>query len=137
MAVVEMGFGENFTQDMKLDEKYLNVGFDLKSVNELAERLDLTDVLILRKFYFNKRDSTSSTVPYCFPLLYKEMKEVHKMKIGIEALRKRLKVLLDIGLLVKVERSNPSSYLPVEEKTMFVKAVIIKFGLINGFTNFV
>ena len=111
--------GVENVKDIQINESFLNFVPNLKEVNELAERLDFFDIIILRKFYMNNKDSSMSTKPYCFPLLFKEMKDLHKMKIGIEALRKRLKVLSDIGLVVKVDRSNPSSYLPSNQKQFF------------------
>lgn len=124
------------TQEMQINGNFLNSVPGLKDVNELAERLDFMDVIILKKFYLSNKDSLSNTTPYCFPILFKEMKDLHKMKIGIEALRKRLKVLTDVGLLVKVSRSNPSTYLPSAGKELFVKAVITKFFLLSGITKF-
>lgn len=70
-------------------------------------------------------------------MLYKEMKDLHKMKIGVEALRKRLKILINNGLLLKISGTNPSSYMPINEKEGFIKAVITKFFLINGITKFI
>ncbi len=110
---------------------------NLKEINELAERLDFFDVVILKKFYLGGKDALASTRPYCFPILFREMKNLHKMKIGVEALRKRLKVLTEIGLLVKVNCSNPTNYLPVPEREVFIKAVVTKFFLINGVTKFI
>jgi hypothetical protein len=105
-------------------------------INDLVERLDFLDIQILRKFYTTGKDFPLDTQPYCFPILYKEMKEVHHLKIGLEALRKRLDVLVRVGLLGKVGSSNPTNYIPAKEKEQFVRAVIMKFFLINGLTKF-
>ncbi len=124
-------------KDLQLNENFLETVPDFKKVSELAERLDFLDIVILRKFYLTSKNYVLNTKPYCFPVLFKEMKELHKMKIGLEALRKRLKVLIDVGLLIKVDRSNPSTYLPVKERETFIKAIVTKFFLINGLTKFI
>jgi len=55
------------------------------------------------------------------------MKENHHLKIGNEALRKRLENLVKLNLLEKIKYSNPCNYAPINEKENFVKALIIKF----------
>lgn len=102
----------------------------------LAERLDFLDIQILRKFYMTGKNFPYDTQPYCFPILYKEMKTNNHLKIGIEALRKRLNNLVATGLLKKVRRSNPVNYVPVRGKEVFIKEVITKFFLINGLNKF-
>jgi len=103
---------------------------------ELVEKLDFLDVQILRKFYMTGKDYPFDTQPYCFPILYKEMKDARRLKIGIEAFRKRLDNLVKFNLLIKIERSNPMSYGPVEGKERIIKAMITKFFLINGLSKF-
>ncbi len=105
-------------------------------ISKLADRLDFLDIQILRKFYSTGEDFPRDTRPFCFPLLYKEMKAKNHLKIGIESLRKRMNSLVKVGLLEKVRSSNPCSYLPVKGKERFVRAVIMKFFLINGLTKF-
>lgn len=105
-------------------------------VNDLVERLDFLDVQILRKFYATGKEFPFDTQPHCFPILYKEMKEVHRIKIGLEALRKRLDILVGCGFLSKIGNSNPTNYIPIKGKEQLVRAVIMKFFLINGLTKF-
>lgn len=102
----------------------------------LAERLDFLDIQLLRKFYMNGKDQPFDLQSYCFPILYNEMKVNHKIKIGVEALRKRLSNLTKLGLLEKIRHSNPTNYDPIGDKTYFVRAVITKFFVINGLTKF-
>jgi len=64
------------------------------------------------------------------------MREVHKIKIGTEALRKRLDNLARLGLLLKIRNSNPANYSPVRGKEMFVRAIIAKFFMVSGLQNF-
>lgn len=111
-------------------------GFD-KFVSRLAERLDFWDVQILRKFYMTGKDFPFDTQPYCFPILYKELKESHRLKVGVEALRKRLSNLVGCGFLGKVKRSNPTNYEPVKGKEKTVRAIIMRFFIIHGLTKFV
>ncbi|RLI97731.1 MAG: hypothetical protein DRP00_03600 [Candidatus Aenigmatarchaeota archaeon] len=114
-----------------------NIGKDaIEKVNEFAERLDFLDIQILRKFYMTGREFPNDLQPYCFPILYKEMKAQHKLKIGMEALRKRLNNLVKLGLLEKIKHSNPTNYGPVRGKENFVRAIILKFFIINGLTRF-
>lgn len=102
----------------------------------LAERLDFLDVQLLRKFYMNGKDQPFDLQPYCFPILYSEMKVNHKIKIGMEALRKRLNNLVRLGLVDKIRHSNPTNFGPVVDKSHFVRAIIAKFFVINGLTKF-
>jgi len=103
---------------------------------KLAERLDFIDVQILRKFYMTGKEFPNDTQPYCFPLLYREMKISHHLKIGMEALRKRLNGLVRLGLLTKIKNSNPTNYAPIHEKEGFIRSVVIKFFIMNGVTKF-
>lgn len=105
-------------------------------ITELAERLDFLDVQILRKFYVTNKPFPNDSKPWCFPLLYREMKDAHRLKIGLEGFRKRLDKLVGIGLLGKIRRSNPVSYTPIQGKERFVRLIITKFFLIHGLTKF-
>lgn len=107
---------------------------EIDKIEDLVERLDFLDVIILKKFYLTGKEFPSDTEPYCFPILFYEMKKKHKMKIGREALRKRLDNLTKLGLLEKIKNSNPSNYLPIPEKKRFVKMLIKKFLLLAGFS---
>ena len=60
------------------------------------------------------------------------MKETYRLKIGVEALRKRLIGLVKLGFLIKLGRTNPANYAPVRGKEDVVRAVIMKFFVING-----
>jgi len=115
----------------------LSVQEDVETiVLTLVERLDFLDIQILRKFYSTEMEFPNDTQPYCFPLLYKELKTQNHLKIGIEALRKRMGMLVKMGLLEKVRNSNPCSYFPIKGKEKIVRAIIMKFFLINGLTQF-
>lgn len=109
---------------------------DFEAAVALAERLDFLDVQLLRKFYMNGKEEPFDLQPYCFPILYNEMKVSHKIKIGMEALRKRLNNLVKLDLLEKIKHSNPTNYGPVGDKNYFIRAVITKFFVINGLTKF-
>jgi len=103
---------------------------------DLAEGLDFEDVKILRKFYATGKDYPFDTQPWCFPVLFKEMREAHKLKIGVEGFRKRLETLKRNGLLEKIHNSNPMIYTPVTGKERVVRAAIMKFFIIHGITKF-
>ncbi len=113
-----------------------NIENPIEKISELAEKLDFIDVQILRKFYMTGKPFPNDTQPYCFPLLYKEMKTSNRLKIGMEALRKRINKLVKLKLLEKVKHSNPTSYKPIKEKVEFVRGVILKFFILNGLTKF-
>lgn len=102
----------------------------------LAEKLDFLDVQILRKFYMTGKDFPFDTQPFCFPILYREMKDNHRLKICQEAFRKRLDNLVVTGFLGKIRGSNPVNYEPVRDKDKLVRAVITKFFLIHGLAKF-
>jgi len=103
----------------------------------LAEKLDFLDVQILREFYMTGKDFPFDTQPFCFPILYREMKDNHRLKICQEAFRKRLDNLVAASFLGKIRGSNPINYEPVRDKDKLVRAVITKFFLIHGLTKFV
>jgi len=106
------------------------------SLLELAEKMDIVDVQILRKFYTTGKEFPFDTQPYCFPILFKEMKETNNLKIGLEGLRKRLDALVKLDLIIKIKGSNPTNYAPISGKEQFVRSAIIKFFIINGLTKF-
>ncbi|MEM0480859.1 MAG: hypothetical protein QXQ14_01595 [Candidatus Aenigmatarchaeota archaeon] len=105
-------------------------------INQILERIDFLDVLILKKFYVTGKEFPNDTQPYCLPILYKELISQNNVKISLEGLRKRLNSLVNIGLLTKIERTNPSIYYPVREKEEVVRKIIVKFFERFGFENF-
>jgi hypothetical protein len=109
---------------------------NMSLVLDLAEKLDFLDIQILRKFYVTGKEFPHDTQPFCFPILFREMKNSHHLKIGIEALRKRLNNFVEMNLLEKIKSSNPTSYMPVTGREELVRAVVTKFFLIHGLTKF-
>lgn len=120
--------------DLQIEEKAR--GIELDDVLAFAEKLDFLDIQVLRKFYMTGGEFPYDTQPFCFPILFREMKITHHLKISLEALRKRLDNLVRFGLLEKIKLSNPANYSPVQSKERFARAVITKFFLINGLTKF-
>lgn len=102
----------------------------------LAERLDFLDIQLLRKFYMTGKEFPYDTQPYCFPILFLEMKVNHKVQVGSEALRKRLDNLTKLGLIEKIGRANPATYSPVKNSEQIIRALITRFFTINGLTKF-
>jgi len=126
-------------QQMILDDALMKQGTpqpDIDFISNLAEKLDFLDIQILRKFYTTGKEFPYGTQPYCFPILYKEMKTSHHLKIGMEALRKRLDNLTRLEFLVKIRHSNPTNYSPVRGKENLVNGIILKFFVIHGLTKF-
>lgn len=122
---------------LKLEKtEMLKEDFD-GSVLLLAERLDFLDVQLLRKFYMTGKEFPFDTQPHCFPILYREMKETHRIKIGVEGLRKRLVGLTRNGFIMRVGRTNPANYEPIRGRETIVRAVVMKFFMIHGLTKFV
>ena len=107
-----------------------------RQLMNLIDRLDLVDIIVLKKFYATGRQFPFDTQPFCFPILFKEMKENNNLKIGTEALRKRLDILVENELLEKVNNSNPTNYFPVNGKEGFVRILITKFFVLSGLTKF-
>ena len=103
----------------------------------LADRLDFLDVQILRKFYSTGKEFPFDTQPFCFPILYREMKVGHNLKICREAFRKRLDNLVRHEFIEKITGTNPVNYNPSKGKETLIRAVIIKFFMIHGLTKFV
>lgn len=123
-------------EQLQLLETRESIQENLDDCLRFVERLDFIDIQLLRKFYMTGKDFPNDTQPFCFPLLYREMKTSNHLKIGIEALRKRLNCLVHLNLLIKIRHSNPTNYAPVEKKEKFVRVVITKFFLIHGLTRF-
>jgi hypothetical protein len=123
---------ETFLEEAKSSRE----GTIFDEITRLVERLDFLDIQILRKFYVTNKPFPNDSKPWCFPLLFREMKDVHHLKIGLEGFRKRLDKLVRIGLLGKIKHSNPVSYTPIQGKERFVRLVITKFFLIHGLTKF-
>ena len=98
----------------------------------LAEKLDFVNIQVLRKFYMTGMDFPQDTQPHCFSVLYAEMRNVHKLKIGPEALRKRMDKLVSMNLIQKVGRTNPANYFPLRGNEQLIRAVITKFMMNNG-----
>lgn len=109
---------------------------EVGEINFLAEKLDFLDIQLLRKFYSTGKVFPNDCQPYCFPVLYVELKVGRQIKIGLEALRKRLDNLVKLDLLLKVKNSNPANYYPVRGRERFLRAVIMKFFLINGLSKY-
>ena len=109
---------------------------EMDQINSFAERLDFLGVQLLRKFYSTGKVFPNDCQPFCFPLLYQEMRTSHQLKIGLEALRKRLDNLVRLGLLDKIKNSNPTNYYPIRGKEAFMRAVIMKFFLVNGLSKY-
>lgn len=122
----QKGFVEDFEQAGVVDTDIIS----------LAERLDFLDVQLLRKFYMSGKEFPNDVQPYCFPILFLEMKINHKITIGSEALRKRLDNLVSHGLLEKHERTNPAVYNPVRGIEQTIRAMIKRFFMINGLEQF-
>jgi hypothetical protein len=74
--------------------------------------------------------------PYCFPILFREMKKNGQIKIGVEGFRKRLNNLERVGLLKKIKHSNPTIYLPVDDNKEVVRAIVKRFFFVNGLEKF-
>ena len=104
-------------------------------VVSLAERLDFMNIQILRKFYDTGLDFPKDTQPHCFTVLYSEMKMFHKVRIGVEAFRKRMDRLVSVGLLEKAGRTSPANYFPIRGYEHTVRAVIKRFMMNNGLSN--
>ena len=109
---------------------------EVGEINFLAEKLDFLDIQLLRKFYSTGKVFPNDCQPYFFPVLYVELKVGRQIKIGLEALRKRLDNLVTLGLRLKGKNSNPANYYPVRGKERFLRAVIMKFFLINGLSKY-
>jgi len=102
---------------------------------EIIERIDFIDIIVLKKFYFTEKGFPNDMEVYCLPVLVKELKNVHNINLTKDAIRKRLLKLVKIGLLEKVKNSNPSIYLPIEEKKEFVEKLIKTFIIRSGLQN--
>ncbi|MEM1634295.1 MAG: hypothetical protein QXP34_01415 [Candidatus Aenigmatarchaeota archaeon] len=102
-------------------------------IKQVLERIDFIDVLILKKFYITGKEFPNDIQPYCFPFLYNELKLQHQINLTLEGLRKRLNSLVNLGLLKKVEKTNPSVYFPREEMKDVVRKIIFKFFERYGF----
>lgn len=113
-----------------------NVNINFERAIELAERLDFFDIQILRKFYLNGKEYPFDSQPHCLPILYRDMKLTHQIKVGLNAFRYRINNLVKLGLLERISRSNPAVFAPVGNKGDFIRLIIGKFFLLNGLIKF-
>ena len=120
------------TPDQKQAPQVLTEAHNEDLIFALAERLDFVNIQLLRKFYMTGLDFPQDTQPHCFSVLYMEMKTIHKLRIGQEALRKRLDKLVSMNLIEKAGRTNPANYFPLKGNEQLVRAVITKFMMNNG-----
>ena len=116
--------------DTKIDAS-LEKNEELTILN-LSERFDLADIQILRKFYTTGKDFPFDTQPWCFPVLYMDLKVNNRLKVGQEALRKRLDNLVKLCLIDKVKNSNPANYFPIKGRENLIRACIVRFFTVNG-----
>jgi hypothetical protein len=124
-------------EQAKLEQLESKLGEEEKErATYFAERLDFLDIQILREFYMTGDDFPLDSQPHCFPILYRNMKTNHRLKIGAEALRKRINRLAKNNFIEKIDQCNPTNYLPVPERAEFVRAIILKFFLLNGLNKF-
>ena len=123
-------------QEFLLQQQILEQNKHTEEVSNIVERLDFLDIQILRKFYATGKEFPLDTQPFCFPILYQEMKQAHHLKIGLEGLRKRLNVLVACGFLEKVKNSNPANYAPIRGKETTIRSVIMRFFIVHVVTKF-
>ncbi len=107
---------------------------DVLKISTIIDKLDLLDLSILRKFYVAGKEPFDIK-PYCLPVLYSEMKK-NGLKICRRSFEYRLKKLVKLGLLKKVERTNPSIYEPMFEIKTFVRKLIFLVLAKNGLDQF-
>jgi len=110
-------------------------GKPIDKILSFAETLDFINIQILRKFYATGLPFPHDTQPHVFSMLYMDMKNVHRVPIGLEAMRKRLDFLVAAGLIGKVARSNPASYYPIKGLEQSVRAIIKRFMMNHGLTH--
>jgi len=109
----------------------------IKNLEELIDRFDKLDILILRKFYFSGREFPNDLQLYSLPILIKELRELHRVNLTDDAIRKRVNKLCKLGLLKKVENSNPSIFLPIEDLKPKIKTLIEKYISYIGIENLI
>lgn len=84
----------------------------LKQIEQLFDKFDRLNIKILNLFYDTGKPFPHDTSPHMFSLLYKKL----GCSVGMEAIRKRLKLLVEAGLLEKSGRVGMGgvSYYPVK-----------------------
>ncbi|MBU5682718.1 MAG: hypothetical protein QXW04_01675 [Candidatus Aenigmatarchaeota archaeon] len=106
-------------------------------IRQILERIDFIDVLILKKFYLTGKEFPGDTQPYCLPFLHSELKIQHQISLTLEGLRKRLNTLVKLGLLKKIDRTNPVVYFPKEDMKDIARRIIFKFFERYGFESLI
>jgi len=84
-------------------------------------KLYFDDIMILKSFYWPVTKSMSILD------LKRKLDTTSLKKLGMEALRKRLKRLVEFGLLKKTEHTNPIIYDPHNKNQASVEDEIEKF----------
>lgn len=99
----------------------------------LLDKLDLIDLSILKKFYMAGKEPFD-TMPHCLPVLHRELKK-NGLKIGRRSFEYRLKKLVSLNLIRRVEKTNPSIYEPIPEIKKFVRKLIVMILTKTGLGN--
>lgn len=88
------------------------------NLGNLVNSLDRTDLLILSSVY------EGQTI---FPLLCKNLKELHHVTLTNEAVRKKVKRLVNFNLLNKLEGTYPARITTIIGKEEYIKELITEF----------
>jgi hypothetical protein len=111
----------------QLKEQALSQGID---VTYLAVRLDRADILLLREFYVTGQSYPDDTACDVLRLL---VDRLHRgqgplAQLSYSSIRRRLENLVHLGLLVRIPRTNPAVYEPLEWAAPSVRKIILLFA---------
>ena len=87
-----------------------------KRIQGFLEKMDDKNIQILTNFYITGRPFPNDTQPLNFAVLCMQLSsEGFHFKTN-ETIRKRMKKLVDCGLVVKWSRTNPAIYNPIRDE---------------------
>jgi len=97
----------------------------------LVDRLDRTDILLLRQFYVTGKAYPNDTTSYVLRLLVNDFQKKYcsgNKVISYHTIRHRLENLKALGLVGKIPQTNPAIYYGIDEIANDIKQLILRFA---------
>jgi hypothetical protein len=112
---------------LQTEQQVFNRGIDVAA---LAARLDREDILLLREFYVTGQpypdDTTCDVLRLLVDRLHRGQGPLAVLSYG--SIRRRLENLVHLGLLVRIPKTNPAVYEPLDGATGPVRKIIMLFA---------
>ncbi len=100
------------------------------NIQAMASRLDRTDIMLLREFYNTGQPYPDDSISHVLCLLVDRLHRTNGplSQLSYGAIRYRLENLVNLGLLGKISRTNPTVYYPLDWMVQPVRRIILLFA---------